>query len=76
VTSLRVRHQIVAGEGRRRPEKAPESEPGRFATVAYAAERDLMAVQQLLGHAKPETTAVCAQVPDGALMRAVRATSL
>lgn len=47
----------------------------RFATRAYAADRDLQAVQQLLGHAKPETTAVYAQVPDGALLSAVRATS-
>lgn len=47
----------------------------RFATNAYAGERDLMAVQQLLGHRKPETTAVYAQVPDGALMAAVAAAS-
>lgn len=45
----------------------------RFATSAYAAERDLMAVQQLLGHARPETTAIYARVPDGALLTAVRA---
>lgn len=44
----------------------------RFATNAYAAERDLQAVQQLLGHARPETTAIYAQVPDGALLAAVR----
>jgi hypothetical protein len=37
--------------------------------------RDLIAVQQLLGHAEPETTAVYARVPDGALLTAVRATS-
>ncbi|MGH3219121.1 MAG: hypothetical protein ACRDPY_10505, partial [Streptosporangiaceae bacterium] len=37
--------------------------------------RDLIAVQQLLGHAKPETTAVGARVPDRALLTAVRATS-
>jgi hypothetical protein len=29
--------------------------------------RDLIAVQQLLGHVKPETSAVYARVPDGAL---------
>ena len=29
----------------------------RFATRAYAGSRDLLAVQQLLGHTKPETTA-------------------
>lgn len=44
----------------------------RFATDAYLVERDLQAVQQLLGHAKPETTAVYAQVPDGAMLAAVR----
>ncbi|WP_440902465.1 tyrosine-type recombinase/integrase, partial [Actinosynnema sp.] len=43
----------------------------RFATDAYASERDLMAVQQLLGHARPETTSVYAQVPQGALLAAV-----
>jgi integrase/recombinase XerC len=43
----------------------------RFATDAYAVERDLQAVQQLLGHSKPETTAVYAQVPDGAMLTAV-----
>lgn len=43
----------------------------RFATNAYAAERDLQAVQQLLGHARPETTAIYAQVPNGALLAAV-----
>ena len=50
--------------------------PG-FATVACAAERDLMAVQQLLGPAKPRDTAVYARarVPDGSLPTAVRATS-
>ena len=43
----------------------------RFATDAYAGERDLLAVQQLLGHARPETTAIYAQAPDGALMAGV-----
>lgn len=43
----------------------------RFATNAYRTDRDLMAVQQLLGHARPETTAVYAQVPEGALLSAV-----
>ncbi|WP_395695288.1 tyrosine-type recombinase/integrase [Nocardioides sp.] len=46
-----------------------------FATRAYAAERDLQAVQRLLGHARPETTAIYAQVPDGALLSAVAAAS-
>jgi len=43
----------------------------RFGTLAYAVERDLRAVQELLGHAKPETTAVYAAVPVGAMRRAV-----
>jgi site-specific recombinase XerD len=37
--------------------------------------RDLIAVQQLLGYAQPETTAVYARVPDGALLTAVGAPS-
>lgn len=45
----------------------------RFASRAYAAERDLRAVQELLGHAKPETTARYTAVPDGALRAAVLA---
>ena len=43
----------------------------RFATQAYAPERDGIAVQQLLGHAKLETTQIYTQVPDGALRTAV-----
>lgn len=43
----------------------------RFATAAYGVERDLRAVQELLGHAKPETTAIYAAVPEGALRSAV-----
>lgn len=43
----------------------------RFATQAYATQRDLRAVQELLGHSKPETTARYAAVPDGALLAAV-----
>ena len=43
----------------------------RFATKAYVTGRDLRAVQELLGHAKPETTAIYAAVPDGALEAAV-----
>lgn len=45
----------------------------RFATRAYAAERDLLAVQQLLGHSKPETTRRYTAIPDGALAAAVLA---
>jgi site-specific recombinase XerD len=45
----------------------------RFATQAYAGQRDLRAVQELLGHTKPETTARYAAVPTGALASAVAA---
>lgn len=42
-----------------------------FATRAYAQQRDLLAVQTLLGHSKPETTARYTAAPDGALRAAV-----
>lgn len=42
----------------------------RFATMAYAADRDLLSVQQLLGHASVATTQRYTRVPDGALRRA------
>lgn len=45
----------------------------RCASVAYAAEKDLRAVQELLGHASPDTTAIYVAVPDGAIRRAVEA---
>lgn len=48
----------------------------RFATAAYGIERDLRTVQELLGHAKPETTARYAAVPDGAKRAAVFAIGL
>lgn len=47
----------------------------RCATVAYEADRDLRAVQELLGHAKPETTARYTRVPLDAIRAAVRAAS-
>ena len=45
----------------------------RFATRAYAGTRDLRAVQELLGHTRPETTARYTLVPDAALRAAVEA---
>ena len=43
----------------------------RFATRAYAGERDLLTVQQLLGHSSVATTQRYTQVPDDARRRAV-----
>lgn len=45
----------------------------RFATRAYAATRDLVTVQELLGHARIETTRVYTEAPVGALRAAVMA---
>lgn len=45
----------------------------RFATRAYAGTRDLRAVQELLGHSQPETTARYTQLPGDALTAAVAA---
>lgn len=45
----------------------------RFATLAYSVERDLRAVQELLGHSKPETTATYTLVPVDARRRAALA---
>lgn len=39
----------------------------RFGTTAYAGSRDLLAVQQLLGHASPTTTRVYVALPNDAL---------
>lgn len=47
----------------------------RFATKAYAVERDLLVVQQLLGHSKPETTARYTAVPAGAALAAIAGTA-
>ena len=43
----------------------------RFATRAYATDRDLLTVQQLLGHSSVATTQRYTQVPDDARRRAV-----
>jgi integrase len=43
----------------------------RFATQAYAVERDLRAVQELLGHSSPTTTTRYAAVPAEAVSNAV-----
>lgn len=48
----------------------------RFATEAYKTTRDLRAVQELLGHSKPETTARYAAIPDTALQAAVAGVGL
>jgi len=45
----------------------------RYASRAYAGTRDLRAVQELLGHSKPETTMRYTTIPDGALQAAAAA---
>lgn len=42
----------------------------RFGTTCYAADGDLLAVQILLGHAKPETTQLYVELPRESLRRA------
>ena len=48
----------------------------RFASAAYRADRDIRAVQELLGHVSVATTQVYTAVPDDAKRRAARAASL
>lgn len=48
----------------------------RFATKAYLPERDLRAVQELLGHSKPETTARYVETPSEAKAAAVMGVGL
>lgn len=45
----------------------------RFATVGYSVDRDLRAMQELLGHSKPETTARYVRTPPKARRAAVLA---
>lgn len=53
------------------PGVVPHQLRHRFATRAYAVDRDLLSVQQLLGHSKPETTMIYTQTPTGAKRRLV-----
>lgn len=48
----------------------------RFGTLAYSVERDLRAVQELLGHRKIESTTVYTKVPDGAMRRSSATSAL
>jgi integrase/recombinase XerD len=45
----------------------------RAATTAYAGTHDLRAVQEMLGHSKPETTAQYTAIPDSSIRAAVAA---
>lgn len=47
----------------------------RFGTAAYSVDRDLLTVQQLLGHASPVTTRIYVQLPADSLRRTVAAVS-
>jgi integrase/recombinase XerC len=44
----------------------------RFGTICYAGGRDLLAVQALLGHSKPETTKLYVLIPDASLREAIQ----
>lgn len=55
------------------PGVVPHQLRHRFATRAYAVSQDLLTVQQLLGHSKPETTMIYTQVPTAAKRRIVDA---
>lgn len=55
---------------------APHSLRHRFATTAYQATRDLRAVQELLGHTSPTTTAIYTAVADDSLRFAAAAAVL
>lgn len=48
----------------------------RFASVAYAADHDIRAVQELLGHASVATTQIYTRVPDAAKRKAAGAARL
>ncbi len=48
----------------------------RFATLAYQADRDIRAVQELLGHASPVTTSIYTKIPDNAMRTAASAAHL
>jgi integrase len=48
----------------------------RYATVAYQSSGDLRAVQELLGHQSPATTAIYTRVADESIRRAAAATRL
>lgn len=48
----------------------------RYATVTYAVARDLLTVQQLLGHSKPETTMRYTALPADALRASARHAAL
>lgn len=66
---------LVVWEGHRKADAGGVDTPHplrhRFATRAYAVDRDLLAVQTLLGHASPVTTRRYVAVPDESLRRTV-----